>query len=365
MSSARYTVIDVFRGLGCMAIVFHHLAFYGPMSDVVGQTLPGLMDGLVRYGRQAVQMFFVFSGFFAAAHLACHGSPAVFSWPVQVARRYRRLIVPYLFAVAFAMLVTALVRPWFVHESLSDAPGFVQVLAHVLLLHDILGFQALSAGVWYVAIDFQLFVFAALLCRATRTVPWGGTLLFPAMILLLTAVSLFAVNIHAQYDSLFFYFMGAYGLGMLAWWAIQPGFARGLPPLIVVLGVLALLQQFRIPVLAALVTAVVLVGAGRLQKLGAWPDHGVLVWLGHRSYSIFLVHFGVCVVFNALWSRWFPDGFWVNAAGMLFAAGASVAAGAVLYRQVEVRPDLPGFNLRTGVLVLLVLATFMIERSIR
>ncbi|MDP1357437.1 hypothetical protein, partial [Klebsiella pneumoniae] len=32
-----------------------------------------------------------------------------------------------------------------------------QLVAHALLLHDVLGYEALTVGAWYVAIDLQLF----------------------------------------------------------------------------------------------------------------------------------------------------------------------------------------------------------------
>jgi hypothetical protein len=40
---------------------------------------------------------------------------------------------------------------------LPGEPEFTQFLAHALLLHSVMGIDSLSAGVWYVAIDFQLF----------------------------------------------------------------------------------------------------------------------------------------------------------------------------------------------------------------
>ncbi|MCY1240790.1 hypothetical protein D9M72_536550 [compost metagenome] len=95
--------------------------------------------------------------------------------------------MPYLAALCFAVLVAAAIRPWFDHEAVPTPPGFAQLLAHGLLLQDLLGYEALSTGVWYVAIDFQLFVLA----------------LF---------------NLKAELDSTAIYFFGAYGLGMLAFW---------------------------------------------------------------------------------------------------------------------------------------------------
>ena len=49
------------------------------------------------------------------------------------------------------------------HDSIPDAPDILQLLAHALLLQDLLDQEALSAGVWYVAIDFQLFALAVTL----------------------------------------------------------------------------------------------------------------------------------------------------------------------------------------------------------
>jgi hypothetical protein len=43
------------------------------------------------------------------------------------------------------------------HDSIPGRPTLPQVVAHALLLQSILGYEGLSAGVWYIAIDFQLF----------------------------------------------------------------------------------------------------------------------------------------------------------------------------------------------------------------
>lgn len=43
----RLPGIDALKGLACLLIVLHHLAFYGPMSDVVHRHRPWLADQLV------------------------------------------------------------------------------------------------------------------------------------------------------------------------------------------------------------------------------------------------------------------------------------------------------------------------------
>jgi peptidoglycan/LPS O-acetylase OafA/YrhL len=62
---------------------------------------------------------------------------------------------------------------------------------------------------------------------------------------------------------------------------------------------------------------------------------GVINYLGRISYSIFLVHFPVCLVVNAAFTRFVPEDAWLQGAGVLCAWVASVAAGAVFFRWVE------------------------------
>jgi hypothetical protein len=50
----------------------------------------------------------------------------------------------------------------------------MQIIAHIFLLQDILGFDALSAGIWYVAIDFQLFVLLLGILWMARTITGGA-----------------------------------------------------------------------------------------------------------------------------------------------------------------------------------------------
>jgi peptidoglycan/LPS O-acetylase OafA/YrhL len=53
------------------------------------------------------------------------------------------------------------------------------------------------------------------------------------------------------------------------------------------------------------------------------------------SFSVFLVHFPVCLVVNAAFTRFVSDQPHEQALGMLLAWAASLAAGAAFYRWVE------------------------------
>jgi hypothetical protein len=92
----------------------------------------------------------------------------------QITRRFVRLVVPYSVALLLAVLVAALVGSWMDHPSVPGAPDLGQLVANALLLQDIVGEEALSAGVWYVAIDFQLFAGSVLLLALVRALCGDG-----------------------------------------------------------------------------------------------------------------------------------------------------------------------------------------------
>lgn len=54
MPAARNHTLDHIKAIACLTIVCHHLAFYGPMTDVLRPVLPALLQWLDVYGRMAV-----------------------------------------------------------------------------------------------------------------------------------------------------------------------------------------------------------------------------------------------------------------------------------------------------------------------
>lgn len=339
---SRNPLIDVIKGLACAVIVWHHLAFYGPMSDVVHLYAPAPIEWLYNNARMAVQVFLVLGGYLAAASLAPQRVARFDSVGMQLLRRFVRLVVPYGVALLLAIGVAALVRPWFDHSSVPEAPSLSQLLAHALLLQDIVGEEALSAGVWYVAIDFQLFVLSAGLLAAGRA--WSGqhhrraVAVTTLMVVVLTGVSLCFFNREPAWDQWGVYFFGAYGLGMLSYWAVH-----ALRPSlwlvgIALLGALALGLDFRVRIAVALGTALGLVLLMRRPVAWAgWSGIALLQRWGQMSYSVFLVHFPVCLLVNAVVSHFWPQSLWVNSTGLVLAFALSLVLGRILYLRVECR----------------------------
>lgn len=345
MSSAtsRTPLIDMVKGLACVTIVWHHLAFYGPMSDIAQPLAPALMAWLYDFGRMAVQVFLVVGGYLAAASLAPLGMARFEHAGNAIARRFVRLVVPYAVALVLAVVVAALVRLWMVHPSVPDEPTLAQLLANALLLQDIVGEDALSAGVWYVAIDFQLFSLSVLVWAGVRALPgaWAkrnGVVIARALIVAGVATSLWVFNRMAGLDMWALYFLGAYGLGMLAYWGVRAPRAYAWLAAIVLLGGSALALEYRGRVAVALVTALCLVFALRSAQVRSWSEAArwaLLVRLGQMSYSVFLVHFAVCLLVNAVVGTLWPASPMINAFGMMLAFLLSLAAGRLLYLRVE------------------------------
>ena len=379
--SQRFIAVDVVKGAACLLIVAHHLAVYGPMSDAAGVLAPQVFGWLYDYGRWAVQVFLVIGGYLAAASLASnflqpqqHRHPpsgmslVCATAAALVRRRYYRLMMPYGVAVVISVLVAAIVRPWFSHPSVPDAPSLAQALAHVALLQDILGFKALSAGIWYIAIDFQLYALSVLVfCTATtasRRWPRRPVLRGDCAMLAIGVASLWAFNRHPALDTTAFYFVGAYVLGMAAYWAaphplhntnaVEKLVCRFWLGALIAIGCIALLIQFRGRVALAWGVALMLVALRHgLQKrvvdaecapcpslLKTSGRAGVrwLAALGAMSYSVFLIHFPICMLVNAVMARLWPADAGANLLGLAAAMALSLGAGRVLYRCVELAP---------------------------
>lgn len=355
--SSRNAWFDQVKGFACLLIVCHHLAFYGPMSDVVEPYAQGLMQWLYDYARMAVQIFLVVGGYWAAAGLAPQGTARNAQILPLLGKRFARLVIPYTAAIMVTILVSELVRNMgFDHESVSAPPTWDQLIAHLFLLHGVGGWESLSAGVWYVAIDFQLYAAAALWIWAchqlrksgpdadtTAAAPRRWPLTLAQMgVVMLVAASLWGWNLHSDLDNWAVYFFGAYGLGMMAWWAAHSSHAMGRwlwAAAMLVLGCVALWVEWRTRIALALVMAMVLALAGAF----AWPQWlqgfawAPLQQLGQMSYSVFLIHFSICLLVNAVWHMLWPQGAAINAAGMALAVALSIGAGSLLYRWVESR----------------------------
>jgi peptidoglycan/LPS O-acetylase OafA/YrhL len=319
--SRRQTHIDAAKVLASHLIVLHHFTVYGPLAEALDAVAPRLTDWFFDYARMAVQVFLVIGGYLAAGTLAPHGYLQHHRpWRV-VAQRYVRLALPFAIALLLVVACSAAARQWLQDDFIPPQPSAIGLLAHLVLLFDIFGVDPLSVGVWYVAIDFQLFaVMAVLLWVGGRAAQW--------LVGLCMLGSLFYFNLHESVDSWALYFFGSYGMGAFAWWAGHSRHAGRWLGLLAVAGAAALLWDFRLRIALALAVALGLgvarwrMGRDVHQETSPTPTPlRVLRLLGRSSYALFLTHFTVVLLANVLWVRvawmgpgtaaWFMAAAWV------------------------------------------------------
>nr|WP_315465287.1 acyltransferase family protein [uncultured Rhodoferax sp.] len=332
----QFRLIDILKVIAAQCIVLHHFSAYGPLSEAASDALPDVMTWLYDNGRMAVQVFLVVAGYLAARSFALTKRPTT-AMLQGLWQRYVRLAFPFMVALLLTVLCSALARPFLDPEVVPAAATFPQFLAHASLLHSVLDVESLSAGVWYVAIDFQLYAALALLLWVSRGQRW----LSMGLVALLCIASVTWFNTDAGWDAWALYFFGAYGLGALAWWAglrARHGlYAIVLYATALSAGLASLAVNFRERMALAISVSAVLAGFGTWQlSLPRWLDYFV-GQLSRTSYALFLVHYAVLLLANAAWAQL---GWEDGSAALLFIAGSWLVALGVSYlfhTQVEQR----------------------------
>lgn len=351
--ASAFALVDALKAVACCLIVLHHLAFYGPMADHADDLFPRTFDWLAQHARLAVQVFLVMGGYLAARGVVAdgfrrtQGSGAAEQAQVagslmgdvwqpairRIAQRFLRLALPLWAALVVAVVCNAVADHWIDHHSISAPPGLTQVLVHLLLLQDLTGHEALSAGIWYVAIDFQLFSVLMLLAALVRTLV-GERDPRPALAwatFVGLAVSAFVINREASWDVTAGYFWVSYGLGVLLGLGLSWRWMAGVLALLI----MAFWIEPRIRLVVAGGTVTVLwlwqLAKGRvLPAVAPWVQG-----LSQISYAVFLIHFPVSLVVNALWFAFIPPNPWLHLLGVVTAFKLSILLGAVFHQFVE------------------------------
>jgi peptidoglycan/LPS O-acetylase OafA/YrhL len=334
---SRLPFLDLLRALSSQAIVWHHLAFYGPLSDSAHEVASSLIDGLAHHARLAVQVFFVVSGYLSAVGLNRREPTRLRESFAHISGRYRRIGLPYLGALLLVVCANELARHWMDHPSISARPTFGQLVAHVFLIHDLVGYEPLSAGIWYLAIDLQLIALVALVFWAGARFAGAarGPALGRALLAALGVASLFWFNRHPTLDRVAIYFVGSYAFGLITAWVQAGSVRRVFFWVYALLMVLAVAVDFRSRLLVALATGLVLAAAQHFGWISNWPRSRSIRWCAGISYSLFLVHFPVSLVVNALWSSHVPATPWLSLLGMLIAYATSMLVAVAFHYKVE------------------------------
>jgi peptidoglycan/LPS O-acetylase OafA/YrhL len=161
----RVVGLDGLRGLAALYVVVNHVflrAFPGYPVDHAP-----FWAGWFIYGRFAVVVFIVLSGFSLALSPARHG------WRLDgvsrfARRRVRRILPAYWAALAFSLAVAWLIAAQPGH----GVPDAKSVFVNGLLVQNVVGAPSPNAAFWSMAVEAQLYVVFPLLLLMVRR--WGA-----------------------------------------------------------------------------------------------------------------------------------------------------------------------------------------------
>ena len=343
-------LIDLLKVFAALVIILHHLSSYGQIAEDARAFLPGVMNFLFEYGRYAVQIFLVMAGYLATQSLTRFANAKFSSQNLLrvIINRYLRLFAPYIATLFFTILCAWIARFWVSDEFVGEQETLGQFLAHLFFLQGILGLDSISAGVWYVAIDWQLYSILAVLLISFSS--YQALIWFISII---ATTSLLYFNRHNHYEAYFIYFIGSYSLGVLAYLGknftdkkIQ-GLAKFVLITIGVIIVVSALQQVWLRNFLAWFVAIALLVWGNT----AYPSTGSLThelrvsvlraiaWASPRSYCAFLIHFAFILLANTLY---IACGIHTHESGliaiglMLGVVVCSAIAANSMYRLIEI-----------------------------
>ena len=347
--SSPFLLIDFLKVFAALLIILHHLSSYGQIAEDARKALPGIMNWLFEYGRYAVQIFLVMAGYLAAQSLTRYANIKFSAQGLLkvILNRYLRLFGPYAAALILTIACAYIARFWINDEFVGETETLSQFLAHLFFIQGILGLDSISAGAWYIAIDWQLYsVLAILLISFPRyqAVIW--------VISVLAVSSLLFFNRSGTYEAYFIYFIGSYSLGVFAYLAkcfdnqSVNRLAKIALLLIGLIIVISSFQQIWLRNFLAWFVAIALLFWGNKSYPSA--DSKMLeaiAWGSQRSYCAFLIHFALILLANTLY---IATGMYMHESGMLALALmlgvviCSTVAANYLYRAVE----LPALRLK-------------------
>jgi peptidoglycan/LPS O-acetylase OafA/YrhL len=279
--------------------------------------------GLFIYGRFAVLVFIVLSGFSLAL------SPARAGWRLgeisdYARRRARRILPAYWAALAFSLAVAWLIVP----QPRSGVPDLSSVLANGFLVQNIVsGPPTPNAAFWSIAVEVQLYILLPVLLLLIRR--RGAAAMVATVALVVAAVGIVGPHV-AGLDTFVIQsppdLAALFALGIVSAGIVSAGAARrswpwpwlALAAAVPVLATIAwqgsvwtLDSLYWVDLALAPAIACLLVGlaTGRPASLVRLLDARPIRGLGNSSYSLYLTHAPIiAIVYELIVAPWLHQG---------------------------------------------------------
>ncbi|MDB5255475.1 MAG: acyltransferase [Chitinophagaceae bacterium] len=299
----RLHYFDGLRAVACLLILFHHTVTANMVEVLTAHHMKGLGDIIFNFTQSGVELFFVLSGIVLMKPYFT-GVKTFNVWK-YANRRFWRIYTPFFFAVWFAgfvIWINTFYPTWYSTILIDFTP---ESFARQFLLFNWKG-DYYNLAWWSLQIEIVFYVCVPLILYMGKS--WK---LFPATVIT------FILSLLLQ-RLVLIYFPDQYSIDY-----IVLGPLRLVDYLLCFLfGVLLAKEDFnlRIAILFIIVGLILLVGAfwympfhhmslaflyfGALiiviqsQALKSMLSSHIMVWIGERSYSLFLTHFSVLYLTN-------------------------------------------------------------------
>jgi peptidoglycan/LPS O-acetylase OafA/YrhL len=181
--SRRLAGLNGLRGLAALYVVVYHVFLRAFPADGAP-----FWAGLFRYGRFAVVVFIVLSGFSLAL------SPARQGWKLDglsrfARRRARRILPAYWGALVFSLAVAWLIVP----PPGQGLPNAKSIIVNGLLVQNLVGAPSPNRSFWSLAVEAQLYLLFPLMLVMVRRK--GAVLMVAAVTLIVAAVGIVGPHI--------------------------------------------------------------------------------------------------------------------------------------------------------------------------
>lgn len=350
--SKRLAGLDGLRGVAALYVVIYHV-FLRAFPGSLGDHAP-FWAGWFSYGRFAVVVFIVLSGFSLALSPARHG------WRLDGVREFARrrawrILPAYWAALAFSLAVAWLIVP----QPGNGMPDAKSVLVNGLLVQNLVRTHSPNTAFWSMAVEAQLYlVFPLLLLIVRRR---GALIMLASVSLIVVAVEIVGSHvarlntfvIHSPPD-----LAALFAVGILTAGIAGAGRARRSWPwpwlaLAAVTPVLATIwwqgsvwahdHLFLVDLALGPAIACLLAGlaTGRPAPLVRLLDKSAMRRLGLSSYSLYLTHAPIVViVYEKIVAGHIDQGVPAFLVTLALAAPLTIAFALVFARLFEI-PFLP------------------------
>ena len=280
-STAYVEVLDPMRGIAALAVVLFHYS-----GSIIPSITPNALTALFDVGRYVVHVFFVISGFVIpfSMYRANYGHAGLGRFML---RRYIRIapaayIASLLIILYFVFGEMTLGRP--IRSEIWPGINTLSIIGNLLFHPEPMGTLWFNFPYWTLMVEFQFYFLIGLLFPFLTTSHRSWV----------PAATLLVCLLVTPFDRGHFFHYSAYFIGGTLIFLWRYGFLGRLPFILLLVICLAL-SAWVDPI-----SSIIAVGAGAVILSGIAFKDRFTTWLGHISYSLYIIHVPVALFAEAV-----------------------------------------------------------------